>query len=282
MNHEVCHLALVDSHFVQKTLHTFRARLDRELEHLPAFHLHRDVLFLFCDVRRVNKCPELPDLILGWLCMQFCAFDVVPFGQHYGSGPVSEQDTCSSVFPTGHPGRLLDARHDGVPDLSGFVVCLRHIQGIDESRTSAVDVEHRAFESEFFTDDAAHSRGDIFGDDIGDYEEVDVFGFQSGHLKSLSYGFGSEILQILVCDHVSCLDSGARVDPLVAGVQKSRKHIIGHDLFWKRASCTDDFHKFTVIKVFSMQKYEYAGAAQKLSGEDTQSAVFVVRMWRFR
>jgi hypothetical protein len=31
-----------------------------------------------------------------------------------------------------------------------------------------------------------------------------------------------------------------------------------------------------------MQKYEYAGAAQKLSGEDTQSAVFVVRMWRFR
>ena len=186
--------------------------------------------------------------------MQFCAFDVVPFGQHYSPGPVSEQDTCSSVFPAGHSGRLLDACDDRVLDFPGLVVCLRHVKRIDESRTRAVDVEHRTFKPQFLSDDAAHPRGDIFGNNIGDDEKVNVFSLQSGHLKSLADSLGPEVLKVLVRDHMPCLYPGARVDPLVACVKKSGKHVVCHDLSGKRASRTDDFHIFTNINVFSPTK----------------------------
>mgnify|MGYP000700167962 CR=1 FL=1 len=81
---------------------------------------------------------------------------------------VITDENLEDLGTEGHSGRFLDACDDRVLDFPGLVVCLRHVKRIDESRTRAVDVEHRTFKPQFLSDDAAHPRGDIFGNNIGD------------------------------------------------------------------------------------------------------------------
>ena len=186
---------------------------------------------------------ELPDLVRVGTRADADGPDALPFREDDGPGAVPEQDAGGAVLPRGHPGRFLGADDEDVLHLPDLEVGVGDVQGVDEARTGAVDVDTGAVQAHGRGDDAAQARGHVLVDHVGTEQEVDVFRLPAGIGQGLQRRITAEVLQPLVGNDVAGMDSRPGHDPVVGRVQETLQVTVGDHFLRQRASGTDDLHK---------------------------------------
>ena len=158
------------------------------------------------------------------------------------TGAVAEQYARAAVVPVDDPRVDFGADHERVARHAGRDHAIRDSQRVDEAAADGLHVERGAAgRAELRLQEARRRRKDPVRRRRGDHDEVDVRVRDAGGIQRGARGVQREIAGLLRgCGDAPLADSGARANPVVAGVDALGKVLVREDVRRQVAAGSDD------------------------------------------